>query len=130
MQSPTPIQLIVILCTAEVFSMLGAATFPALLPTFIETWSMSKTDAGWVNGVYYAGYLVAVPFLVSLTDRVSPRLILTVCMTLTVFSNLGFALWVDGFWSASAFRVIGGMRPAEWNGRRHASWRISLRLLA
>ena len=109
MRSPTPIQLIVIVCAAEIFSMLGSATFPALLPTFIETWGMSKTDAGWVNGVYYAGYLVVVPILVSLTDRVSPRLILTVCMILTAFSSLGFAQLVDGFWSATVFRIIGGI---------------------
>jgi len=109
MSNPTPIQLIIIVCAVEIFSMLGSATFPALLPTFIETWSMSKTEAGWVTGFYYAGYLVAVPFLVSLTDRISPRLILTVCMILTAFSTLGFALLVDGFWSATVFRVIGGI---------------------
>jgi len=101
--------LIVALCAAEIVSMLGAATFPALLPTFLAEWNLSKTDAGWLNGIYYAGYLVAVPVLVSLTDRISPRKIYYLCMALTAAGTLGFALMTSGFWSAFVFRVISGI---------------------
>ena len=69
----TPVQLILLMCAAEVLSMVGAVTFPALLPTFIDVWELSTTDAGWINGIYFAGYLVVVPVLVSLTDRLPPR---------------------------------------------------------
>ncbi len=50
--TPSPTRLIVALCTAEIVSMLGAATFPALLPTFLAEWDITKTDAGWLNGIY------------------------------------------------------------------------------
>jgi len=39
-------------CIAGIFSMLGAVTFPALLPQLIEAWELSNTDAGWLNGIY------------------------------------------------------------------------------
>ena len=68
--------------------MLGVAAFPALLPTFIGEWQLTKTDAGWINGIYFAGYLAAVPVLVSLTDRVSPRNIYTLCLVLTALSAM------------------------------------------
>ncbi len=109
---PTPIQLILIVCVAEIVSMPGVVAFPALLPTFIETWELSKTDAGWITGLYYAGYLLAVPALVSITDRIPPKVVYSACMLLAAFSYLGFALWADGFWTATLFRVLGGIALA------------------
>ncbi|MCH8138313.1 MAG: hypothetical protein IH926_05060 [Proteobacteria bacterium] len=53
----SPIPLIVALCAAEIASMPGVAAFPALLPTFIGEWQLTNTDAGWINGIYFAGYL-------------------------------------------------------------------------
>jgi len=89
--------------------MLGAVTFPALLPQFIEIWHLSKTDAGWINGIYYAGYLLAVPVLVSLTDRVAPRRIYLISLAISAVSSLGFATVTDGFWTAMVFRALGGI---------------------
>lgn len=105
----TPAQLILLMCAAEVLSMAGAVTFPALLPTFIDVWSLSTTDAGWINGIYFAGYLVAVPVLVSLTDRLPPRRIYLFCLMLSALANLGFATITDSFWAAMLFRALGGI---------------------
>lgn len=109
MNNRTPVKLIALFCGAEIFSMLGAVTFPALLPTFIETWQLSNTDAGWLNGIYYGGYLLAVPLLVSLTDRIPPRKVYMVSLSLMAVSSFGFAYMVDGFWSAMVFRALGGI---------------------
>ncbi|MEN8198179.1 MAG: HEAT repeat domain-containing protein, partial [Pseudomonadota bacterium] len=62
------------LCAAEVLGMLGNATFPALIPEFRALWSLSNTEAGWISGVYYAGYVAAVPLLVSLVGDDDPNL--------------------------------------------------------
>ena len=105
----SPVPLIAAFCVAEIFGMTGAVTFPALLPTFIDTWALSNTDAGWINGIYYAGYLFAVPVLVSLTDRVAPRRVFFLCMAITVLANLGFALAAEGLWTAMAFRLVAGI---------------------
>jgi MFS family permease len=98
-----------VLCAAEIFGMAGFATFSALLPTFLSEWKLTNTEAGWVSGIYYAGYLLSVPVLTSLTDRVDPRRILLLGNALSGFAALGFGLVASGFWTALAFRFIAGM---------------------
>ncbi|WP_282605052.1 MFS transporter [Pelagibius sp. Alg239-R121] len=107
-----PIGLIVVFVTALVLVMLGNATFPALIPTFQMEWSLTNTEAGWISGVYYAGYAAAVPILVSLTDREDARRIYLFSTALGAVSALAFALWAEGFWTAMAFRALGGVSLA------------------
>ncbi len=102
-------QLLVLFCCAEVVSMLGSVTFPALLPTFISSWDLTNTDAGWLNGIYFGGYLIAVPLLVSMTDHMSARKIYIYSLLLTAVSSFGFAFATDGFWSAMVFRTLAGI---------------------
>ncbi len=96
-------------CIAEGLSVLGFSSVPALLPTFLDEWSLSNTAAGWLTGIYFAGYMAVVPVLVSLTDRVDPRRIYLIGAIASVASSLGFALFAEGFWSAMAFRALGGI---------------------
>ncbi len=103
------LRLMLVFCLAEIASMTGFATFPALLPGFIETWALSGTEAGWINGVFFAGYVAAVPILVSLTDRRDPRHVYIVSALLTAGASLGFALLAEGLWTALFFRVLAGM---------------------
>ncbi len=105
----TPFRTVTLLCLAEILGMLGFAAFPALLPTFLAEWQLSNTGAGWINGVYYAGYLVAVPVLVALTDRLDPRYVYLFATSLTFLSSVGFALVADGLWSASILRALAGI---------------------
>lgn len=88
----SPAMLILALCVAETLGMATFATFPALLPTFREEWGLSNWEAGLIGGVYFAGYLLAVPVLVTLTDRVDPRRIYLISMVISVASALGFAV--------------------------------------
>jgi len=80
-------------CFAQVFAQIGAYTLPALLPTFIREWSLSNTEVGWLIGVFYASYVLAVPVLVSLTDRIDARSVYIFSVTLTIISHLGFAFF-------------------------------------
>ena len=48
---------------------IGAFALLALLPDYITRWNLSKTEAGWLVGIFFAGYVVMVPLLVALTDR-------------------------------------------------------------
>jgi len=107
--SRNDIALIAAMCIGEVLGMLGVFAFPALLPFFLKLWGLSNGQAGWINGIYFAGYTVAVPLLTSLTDRIDARRIyLTFCI-LGVLSNLGFAFFARGFWSALIFRGLSGL---------------------
>src|SRR3546814_13183171 len=71
--------LVALLCVTQVLSMLDNATFPALIPVFQPLWSLSGTEAGWVSGIYYAGYAAAVPLLVTMTDRFDARAVYLAC---------------------------------------------------
>jgi len=111
-RASSPAAIVTILCVAEVLSMLGFGAFPALLPGFMAEWRLSNTDAGWINGIYYAGYLGAVPVLASLTDRIAPWRIYAWCMVLAAVASLGFAVFVEGFWGALVFRTLAGVALA------------------
>lgn len=97
------------MCSAEVLGMLGVFAFPALLPHFVKLWQLSNAEAGWINGVYFAGYTAAVPLLTSLTDRIDARRIYLAFAGAGVLANLGFAFLADGFWTALVFRALGGL---------------------
>lgn len=88
--------------------MVGMFTFPALLPEFFVTWNLTSTGAGWINGIYFAGYVIGVPLAVGLTDRVDARRIYLIGAALTAVAAAGFALFAGGFWSALAFRAMAG----------------------
>jgi hypothetical protein len=51
---------------AQVLTQIGAFTLPALLPGYIERWSLSKTEAGWLIGIFFCCLRAAVPVLLAL----------------------------------------------------------------
>ena len=57
-------RLVAVLLGAELLTMLGVFTFPALLPDFFDIWDLTSTGAGWINGIYLAGYVAGVPLAV------------------------------------------------------------------
>ena len=108
----TPARVGAALCTAEVLDLLGFATFQALVPFLAREWSLSNAEAGWVSGIYLAGYVAAVPVLVALTDRVDARAVFAASSALGGLAALGFAIFADGFVSALAWRALGGVALA------------------
>ena len=103
------VRLIVLMCAAEGLMVLGFSTLPALLPILLVEWNLSNTQAGWINGIYFAAYMAAVPVLVGLTDRVDPRRIYALGAVVSLLSSLGFAVFADGFWDAMLYRGLGGV---------------------
>jgi MFS family permease len=97
------------LCAAEVLTMVGVFSFPALLPRFVSEWSLSNTEAGWISGVVFAGYTVSVLVLTTLTDRMDAKRVYLAGALLAAISALGFTLTAEGFWSALAWRALGGI---------------------
>ncbi len=100
--------LAIAMCVAEVLGMLGFSTFAALIPAFEQEWGLTKTDSGWISGIYFAGYVAIVPVLTSLTDRIDPRRVIVVSLVIGTAGALGFALWAEGLWTALAFRCLQG----------------------
>src|SRR5258705_3905263 len=98
-------------CGAEILGLSGFSTVPALLPQFIETWSLTNTQAGWLAGILSAGYMLAVVPLVSLTDRQPARLIYLASSALSALSCFGIAL-CDSLLPALGFRAGVGIALA------------------
>ena len=99
---------IAVMCGAQALTTLGAFAFPALLPVFFGEWNLDATEAGWIAGIYFGGYAVSVPILVSLTDRVDARLVFGASAFLTAAAWTGFAAIAEGFWTALIFQVLAG----------------------
>ena len=101
--------LIAAVCAAEVLTMAGVFMFPALLPVFFAEWGLSNTEAGWVAGVYFAGYAAGVPVLVALTDRIDARRVYFGGAVLAAATAAAFAIVAQGFWSALVLRAAAGV---------------------
>ena len=115
--------LVLLVCAAQVLVQIGAYTWPALLPQFVDAWRLTNSEAGIVTGAFYAAYVCAVPILVTLTDRIDPKRIYLVGVALTVASHLAFAALASGFWDALALRMLAGV---GWAG----TYMTGLKLLA
>jgi MFS family permease len=88
--------------------MTGFATYPALLPTLRDAWGLNNSAAGLLSGIYFGGYMTAVPVLVGLTDRVDPRRVYFFATLLSALGAAGFALVADGIGWALACQAVAG----------------------
>jgi predicted MFS family arabinose efflux permease len=109
--APRSAAIVAAVCVAEVLGLAGYSTVPALLPQFIEAWSLTNTQAGWLAGIVSAGYMLAVVPLVSLTDRQPARLIYLASSALSALSCFGIAL-CDSLLPALGFRAVVGIALA------------------
>ena len=103
-----PPALIAVMCLAEVCAMTGFAAYWSLLPVLQPAWGMSNASAGWLSGAFFGGYVLAVPFLTAMTDRVDARHVFVLGALLSAGALVGLAFLATGFWSALPWRVIAG----------------------
>jgi len=119
----SPKRLVAIVCAAQVLAQIGAYAWPALIPGRMTEWGIDNSEAGWITGLFYLAYAIAVPVLVTATDRVDPKRIYLLGVALTVVGHLCFATVADGFWTAALARVLAGI---GWAG----TYMTGLKLLA
>ena len=103
-----PAALVAVLCLAEVLAMMGFAAYWSLLPVLQPAWDMNNTAAGWLSGAYFGGYVLVVPFLTAMTDRIDARYVFILGALLSAGGLVGLAFLATGFWSALPWRVIAG----------------------
>jgi predicted MFS family arabinose efflux permease len=99
------------ICAAEILGLAGFSIVPALLPQFIDAWSLTNTQAGWLAGIVSAGYMFAIIPLVSLTDRRPARRLYLASSILSALSCFGMAL-CDNLLPALGFRALAGIAMA------------------
>jgi MFS family permease len=106
--SHSAVRLTATMCVAEALSMTGFAAYTTLLPQLQREWELSNSGAGLIGGIYYAGYMAAVPVLTSLTDRIDSRRVYLWACVISSLGAAGFALYAQGLWSALLFQFLIG----------------------
>lgn len=89
--------------------MAGFSTYPTLLPRLQVEWGLSNTEAGFLSGLFFAGYMAAVPLLTTLTDRVDARRIYFVSSIVAAAGSLAFGLLAQGAAGAVLAQLLVGV---------------------
>src|ERR1700687_122257 len=98
------------MCVGQLGSLLPHVVVPSVLAGFlIPEWHLTGSQAGLLAGSGAAGYMVAVPVLGTLTDRIDARKILMAGSALSVLATLLFGIFADGLWSGMLFSSIAGV---------------------
>jgi MFS family permease len=100
--------IIVTIFVGQVAGMAGFVSFPALQPEFQGIWALSDSESGLISGIYFAGYVIAVPLASGLTDRMEARKIYLTSLLFGVVGALGFAVAAQGLVSAALWRFLQG----------------------
>ena len=103
-----PAILVSVMCVALVFAMAGFSAYWSLQPVLQPEWRMNNVTAGWLSGAFFGGYVLAVPFLTAITDRIDARYVFILGSALSAAALVGLAFLATGFWSALPWRVIAG----------------------
>src|SRR6185503_2247214 len=93
--------LVALMALAQIGSLLPHVVVPAVMPShLIPEWNLSYSEAGLMAASYAAGYMVAVPVLTTLTDRIDARLVLLWGSLLSGLATILFGLLASGLVSA------------------------------
>ena len=110
-------RILILSCFIQMFSMTGFAVWPIYLIDLQLLWNLSNSEAGWVSGSFYIGYVIATPFLVSLTDTFDARKLyffssLLGCLGLLLFSFFASdAINASIYWSLVGAGLAGTYMP-------------------
>lgn len=102
----------VLLSVGLIANLATQMTFAAGLHEIAADWALDASESGWIGGIYFAGYAVAVPFLSSATDRIDGRGLYITSALLAAVASFAFAVFANGFLLALILRFVGGIALA------------------
>lgn len=98
------------MCAGQLGSLLPHVVVPSTLAAFlIQEWHLTGAQAGLLAGSGAAGYMLTVPFLATLTDRIDARKILIAGSALSALGTALFSIVADGLWSGVFFNALAGV---------------------
>lgn len=101
--------LVAAMCAGQVGNLLPHVVVPAVMAQhLIPAWKLSASEAGLMASSFALGYMLAVPLLTALTDRMDARSILLVGSAVSGLATFAFGLLAEGLWSAIAIWAIAG----------------------
>jgi len=93
--------LVAAICLGQVGNLLPHVVVPAIMAQHLmPLWGLSAAQAGLMASAYAFGYMLAVPVLTALTDRIDARHILLAGSALSGLATIAFGLFANGLWSA------------------------------
>jgi predicted MFS family arabinose efflux permease len=102
--------LVAAMCLGQVGNLLPHVVVPAIMAQHLmPLWDLSAAQAGLMASGYAFGYMLAVPVLTTLTDRVDARRVLLVGSAFSGVATALFGLIADGFWSATLIWALAGI---------------------
>ena len=102
--------LVAAMCLGQLGNLLPHVTVPAIMAqSLMPLWGLSAAQAGLMASAFALGYMVAVPMLTTLTDRIDPRLVLMAGSALSGLATIAFGIFADGLWSATLIWAVAGI---------------------
>jgi len=102
--------LVAAMCLGQVGNLLPHVVVPAVMAQhLIPLWHLSASEAGLMASSFAIGYMLAVPVLTTLTDRMDARIILLVGSAVSGLATLAFGLFADGLVSAMVIWGLAGI---------------------
>ena len=94
-------KIVILSCFIQMISMTGFAVWPIYLIELQKSWNLSNSEAGWISGSFYIGYVIATPLLVSMTDTFDARKVYFFSSLLGCLGLLSFSFFASNAINAS-----------------------------
>ena len=102
--------LVLAMCVGQVGNLVAHVVVPAVMAQHLmPLWGLSASEAGLMASAYAIGYMLAVPVLTTLTDRIDARFILIAGSALSGLATMAFGLFADGLTSAILLWALAGI---------------------
>ena len=102
--------LTVAMCLGQIGNLLPHVAVPAVMAEHLmPAWRLTASEAGLMASAFAIGYMLAVPVLATLTDRIDARPILIVGSSLSGLATLAFGLLAAGLASAALIWGLAGV---------------------
>jgi predicted MFS family arabinose efflux permease len=102
--------LVIAMCFGQLGNLLPHVTVPAIMAqSLMPLWGLSATEAGIMASALAFGYMLAVPVLTTLTDRIDARLILAAGSALSGLATIGFGIFAGSLLSATLIWGVAGI---------------------
>jgi len=102
--------LIAAMCLGQIGNLLPSVALSAnLAQHLMPAWGLSAAEGGLLASGYAGGYMLAVPVLTTLTDRIDARLVLLGGSVASGLATIAFGMFAEGFWSAFVIWTLAGV---------------------
>jgi len=102
--------LVAAMCIGQVGNLLPHVVVPAVMAQhLIPQWHLSASEAGLMASSFAIGYMLAVPVLTALTDRMDARVILLAGSAVSGLATFAFGLLAEGLLSAMSIWGLAGI---------------------